>query len=71
MGEEHFEAICCFCGQTLDHADAVEISFSAPEDREAIQGACAHAHCLVERLHSDVPVLPEIQDRAERERAKG
>ena len=65
-----FDATCCFCGGTVRYSDAVEIAFSASEDREAVQGVYAHARCLAERLHPEVPLLPDISDRADRERGE-
>ena len=64
------DATCCFCGGELLSSEAVQIGFSAPEDRQAIQGAYSHARCLAERLHADVLLLPDISDRAERERSE-
>ena len=64
MSSSESNPVCCFCGETLPFEDAVEMAFSAPENREAVQTVWAHARCLAERLHSDVPLLPDISDRA-------
>ena len=70
VAPEEFEVMCCFCGGGLANTEAVELGLTAPEDRNAAQGDYAHARCVADRFHPDVPLLPEILDRADRERGK-
>ena len=62
--------MCCFCGGPLQQYEAVELAWTAPEDRAAVQGAYAHASCMVDRIHLSVPLLPDIAERAERDGSK-
>jgi hypothetical protein len=70
MSQTDFHGMCCFCGGTLEHSEAIELGFSAPEDRSAVQGVWSHAHCLAERLHPDISLLPDISDRVARKRGQ-
>ena len=56
---------CCFCGQSLQFKDAVEISFRLKSDTEEFQTVYAHSSCFDKTLHASVPRLLNDSDNSE------
>lgn len=61
--DNNLEYICCFCGQSLPSAQAVQLSASTKELGEEQQTFFAHKKCLAESLHSSVPLHPDLSDQ--------
>lgn len=53
------EAVCCFCGATLNTRDATLLDVHAP-DSDGVQTLFCHGACLVERLDRSVPYDPDL-----------
>ena len=57
------ETVCCFCGQSLPHADAVELVVSSQEMGDERQKLFAHKKCLSAALHPSIPLHPDLSEQ--------
>lgn len=54
---------CCFCGQSLRYADAVQLVASMEDMGHERQKFFAHKKCLARVLHSSVPLHPDFSEQ--------
>ena len=60
-----FEIVmCCFCGNSLAHKEAIEITISMINSEES-QGLFCHRKCFEKVLHKDFPVGIDIDNENE------
>lgn len=68
--EQGADGICCFCGQDLATASAVEVAVHPTSDRSEVQGLWAHDPCLSAVMHPSVPSLVGRSEEVGRFRLK-
>jgi hypothetical protein len=54
------EVCCCFCGRWLSAQTAVRMEVSTVEMGDESQVLFAHKACLSEKIHSSVPLHPDL-----------
>ena len=59
-GSNVISVICCFCGKTETHKNAVLLRISTLEMEDEVQELFAHKTCLSKALHASIPLHPEL-----------
>jgi hypothetical protein len=60
MPADQLQMMCCFCGQSVGLADAIEITIKPQSELDEVQSLYAHAKCLDKVLDKDVPRIFDI-----------
>ena len=58
--ENNTFVMCCFCGDGIEYASAVQLSMKLNPDSEEEQGFFCHPKCLDKALHISIPRHPDI-----------
>jgi len=62
-GNNEFAVCCCFCAEPLCLEEAVKMQISTENMADERQTLFAHKQCLVNALHSSIPLHPDIADQ--------
>ena len=60
--EEKDKVVCCFCGDSLDYKNSVQIAFNIISIPEEIQTVYGHKKCLDKVLDKSVPRHPDLTE---------
>jgi len=60
MTESSLEVACCFCGQSLPMANAIQLTIKPDRDLDEVQVIYSHAKCLDKVLDKTIPRTFEI-----------
>jgi len=54
--------MCCFCSESLNFENAVQLSIIVDNESNEVQGLFCHKECIDKVLHKSVPRHPDLFD---------
>lgn len=54
------KVVCCFCGQSLFHNQAILLMVQPSQKNDDIQQIFCHASCLIDRLDPSIVLHPDL-----------